>query len=157
MFCSNCGAKNNSDQNFCRFCGLNLSDAARSLNNQIVFGKNSDALKRWSAVKQTTNIASTAAVSAVAVGAMAHFIFAVNSTDVLKISIAALIIIKMVQQAISYFRREKTIEASGTAEDQLSAGSATNKLPPDKPFGSPESVTEDATELLKANRETRKF
>ena len=37
-FCSNCGAKNSSNSNFCPSCGQSLSNSASSSNNALKVG-----------------------------------------------------------------------------------------------------------------------
>ena len=68
MFCPNCGERNSKLQNYCRFCGLNLSDATKSLKNQIVFGDDSSRLKTFASLKRLINAVSLSLVGALIVG-----------------------------------------------------------------------------------------
>ena len=56
VFCPNCGAKNTIEQNFCRFCGLNLQETTKSLVAQVTFGKNANELKQLRLIKKFTEL-----------------------------------------------------------------------------------------------------
>lgn len=73
MFCPNCGASNNKKQNYCRFCGLNLQDTAKSLISQIVFGEDSNLAKSLSSVKRHIDLALAVLAGVSIVCAIAYF------------------------------------------------------------------------------------
>ncbi len=57
MFCPNCGAKNTTEQKFCRSCGLNLEQTAVSLLEQIPSSESAELLKRERNLEKFGNIA----------------------------------------------------------------------------------------------------
>src|SRR5687768_18148948 len=46
MFCPSCGAKNSTEQRFCRSCGMNLEPVAQSLLEQFPGGGDPDLIRR---------------------------------------------------------------------------------------------------------------
>ena len=161
MFCPNCGAGNNRKQNYCRFCGLNLQDAARSLMNQIVFGEDSKSLKQLSSVKRIVDFTSTALVGMLVVGIAAYLFFfdPKFGKDLIKISLGILFLLKTVQEIIGYLQRRarsgnKRFEPK-VAEQFESKETA--KLLEEKPFEPMTSVVENSTELLPIENKARRF
>ncbi len=55
VFCPNCSAKNKIEQNFCRFCGLNLQETTKSLAAQLSSGKSARELKQLQLIKNFTD------------------------------------------------------------------------------------------------------
>jgi len=162
MFCPNCGAKNNKKQNYCRFCGLNLQDTAKSLTNQIVFGEDSKLLKTLSSVKRTVDFASGALIGALIVGIVAYLFFAPEfGKNLLKISLGIFLLLTMVQESIGYFQRK---ERSKSKTDRFEPQTVEKfeskdiaKLLEEKPFEPVPSVVENSTELFPIENKTRKF
>ena len=112
MFCPNCGANNNKKQNYCRFCGLNLRDTAKSLTNQLVFGEDTNLLKTLSSVKRIVDFASTALVGVLAIGVVAYLFFEQGfGKDLMKISLGVFFLLKIVQEIIGYYQRQKRSKA----------------------------------------------
>lgn len=161
MFCPNCGANNNRKQNYCRFCGLNLQETAKSLVNQIVFGEDSRSLKKLSSVKRVVDFTSTAVIGMLVVGIAAYlFLFDPKfGKDLIKISLGVFFLLKTIQEIISYFQRRarsenKRFEPNG---GERFKSVETAKLLEEKPFDPVPSVIENSTELFPAENKTRKL
>ena len=108
MFCSNCGAKNDKKQNYCRFCGLDVRDTSRSLTTQLAFGKDSDSLKKLRTVKRTVDIASAILVAVWITAAVADIFFMVEfGSLIMRISLGLFILFQVVQGAVGYIQRKE--------------------------------------------------
>lgn len=161
MFCPNCGANNNRKQNYCRFCGLNLQDTAKSLVNQIVFGEDSKSLKKLSSVKRVVDFTSTALIGMLIVGIAAYLFFfdPKFGKDLIKISLGIFFLLKTVQEIIGYFQRRARSENKRfepKAAEQFES-KETARLLEDKPFEPVPSVIENSTELFPMEHKTRKL
>ena len=161
MFCPNCGANNNRKQNYCRFCGLNLQETAKSLVNQIVFGEDSKLLKKLSSVKRVVDFTSTALIGMLVVGIAAYLFFfdPKFGKDLIKISLGVFFLLKTIQETISYFQRRarsenKRFEPQTTEQFE---SKETARLLEEKPFAPVPSVIENSTELLPGEDRTRKL
>ena len=160
MFCPNCGANNNKKQNYCRFCGLNLQDTAKSLTTQIVFGEDSKRLKTLSTVKRVVDFTSTALIGAFIVGFVALFFFAPEfGRNLWKISLGVFLLLQIVQQSIGYFQRQERSKAKRFEPNKIEQfeSKETAKLLEEKPFEAVPSVVENSTELFPIENKTRKF
>lgn len=162
MFCPNCGANNNKKQNYCRFCGLNLRDTAKSLTNQIVFGEDSDLLKSLSSAKRMMDFASAALVGVLIVCFVAYlFIEPGFGKGVLKISLGLLFLLKLVQEIIGYYQRQERSKARAGKFDQSTTERLESKeaamLPEKTPIEPMPSVIENSTELLPIENKTRRL
>ena len=162
MYCPNCGASNNKKQNYCRFCGLNLRDTAKSLTNQIVFGEDSDLLKSLSSVKRVIDLASAALAGVLIVYVLAYLFFEpVVGKGVMKVSLGVLFLLKFIQEIIGYYQRKERSKARankferGATEQSESKEAA--KFPGERPFEPVPSVVENSTELLPIENKTRKL
>jgi hypothetical protein len=162
MFCSNCGAKNSKKQNYCRFCGLNLQEAAKSLTSQLVFGEDSNLLKTLSKVKRTVDFASTALVGVLIVGIIAYLSFApAFGKDLLKISLGLFLLLQTGEGVIGYFQRKERSKSKSkkfeSDETEHFKAKETAKLLEERPFEPVASVAENSTELFPMEKKTRKF
>jgi predicted amidophosphoribosyltransferase len=161
MFCPNCGANNSKKQNYCRFCGLNLQDTAKSLMNQIVFGEDSKSLKKLSSVKRVVDFTSAALIGMLIIGIAAYlFLFDPKfGKDLIKISLGILFLLKTIQEIIGYFQRRARSENKRfepKAAEQFES-KETAKLLEEKPFEPVPSVVENSTELFPVENKTRKL
>lgn len=161
MFCPNCGANNNKKQNYCRFCGLNLQDTAKSLTNQIIFGEDSKSLKKLSFIKRVIDFTSTALIGMLIVG-IAVYLFLFDpkfGKDLIKISLGIFFLLKTIQEIIGYFQRRARIENKRfePMEAEKFESKETAKLLEEKPFEPVPSVVENSTELFPIENKTRKF
>ena len=162
MFCPNCGAKNNKKQNYCRFCGLNLQDTAKSLMNQIVFGEDSKLLKSLSSVRRILDFASTVLIGMSIVGIIAVLYFGPDwGKNLMKISLGIFFLLKTMQEIIGYFQRKERGKAKNNKFEknpiEQFESKETIKLLEDKPFEPMPSVIENSTELLPVESQTRKI
>jgi hypothetical protein len=162
MFCPNCGANNNRKQNYCRFCGLNLQDTAKSLTTQIVFGEDSNLLKTLSSVRRVSDFASTALVGVLIVCAIAFLFFEPNfSKDLMKISLGIFFLLKIIQDIIGYFQRKERSKTKTNKFEQNTVeqfeSKETVRLLEEKAFEPVPSVIENSTELFPIENKTRKF
>jgi hypothetical protein len=161
MFCPNCGANNYKKQNYCRFCGLNLQETAKSLTNQIIFGEDSKSLKKLSSVKRVVDFTSTAMIGMLVVGIAAYLFFfdPKFGKDLIKISLGVFFLLKTIQEIIGYFQRRarsgnKRFEPNGVEQFE---SKETAKLLEEKPFEPVPSVIESSTELFPVENKTRKL
>lgn len=161
MFCPNCGANNNRKQNYCRFCGLNLQETAKSLTNQIVFGEDSKSLKKLSSVKRVVDFTSTALIGMLVVGIAAYLFFfdPKFGKDLIKISLGVFFLLKTIQEIIGYFQRRARSGNQRFEPNRVerSESKETAKLLEEKPFEPVPSVIENSTELFPVESKTRKL
>jgi hypothetical protein len=161
MFCPNCGANNNKRQNYCRFCGLNLQESAKSLMNQIVFGEDSKSLKKLSSIKRVVDFTSTALIGMLVVGIAAYLFFfdPKFGKDLIKISLGVFFLLKTIQEIIGYFQRQARSENKRFEPNVVERfeSKETAKLLEEKPFEPVPSVIENSTELFPAENKTRKL
>ena len=121
MFCPNCGSKNDDKQNYCRFCGLNIQASAKSLMDQIVFGKDSDSLKKLRTFKRTVDVASTILIGALIAGVVADIFLVIEWSDkLMKISLGLLILFQVVQGIVGI-----SLEKTGANLEPNSSGRIT--------------------------------
>lgn len=161
MFCPNCGANNNKKQKYCRFCGLNLQDTARSLISQRVFGEDSDLLKTLSSTNRMVDFAAIALIGVLIAGVAAYYFFApLFGENLVKVSLAIFFLLKIIQDIIRYFQRRERSKTQtnkfGQQTEQVES-KATVKFLEEKPFEPVPSAVENTTELLPVENKTRKF
>ena len=166
MFCPNCGANNSTEQKFCRGCGLNLEKTAESLLLQLPSAESAKLLKRERNLEKFGNIAFGGLGLAIftAIGAMIYFIFIkmilTGESVFAGILIIAFIIFAGMSLAYVAFNedlKERKQKVKPTLQNELSESKTTGKLLEDKPFEPVPSVTESTTDLLYAERKTKKI
>lgn len=161
MFCPNCGAKNNRKQNYCRFCGLNLRDTAKSLTSQLVFGEDSNLVKSLSSVKRIIDLALATLAGVLIVCAIGYFFFKTGfGKDMMKMGIVIFFLLETVLGAVGYYQRRERSKARANkfeqhTTEQLESKEAVKVLE-EKPFEPVPSVVEHSTQLLPSVNNTRK-
>lgn len=166
MYCPNCGANNTTEQNFCRACGLNLEDTAKSLLAQIPSAETANLLKREQMLEKFGNFAfgGFGVVLLIAVGGI---IYAIVQGMILSgkqpwvgVLLTAFIIFAVLTLAYVVFNedlKEKKKKLSRQAQKELAEPKTTGKFLEEKPFEPVPSVVENSTELLAVEQKTRKF
>lgn len=151
MFCPNCGSGNDSEQNFCRFCGLYLRDAAISLTTQLKTGDRSASLQKYRSIKRAVDIASGLLVAVLIAGVIADIFFMIEVTkELLSGVIAVFILLRIAQSIIGYLQRQdREISADAndryqpTVETQPTAQLTSASMPID-----PASIVDHTTQLI---------
>lgn len=162
MFCPNCGASNNKKQNYCRFCGLNLQDTAKSLISQIVFGEDSNLAKSLSSVKRHIDLVLAVLAGVSIVCAIAYFFFGLGfGKDMMKIGIVIFFLLETILGTVGYYLRQERSKAKTNKFEPNPVGQfeskETAKLLEEKPFEPVPSVIENSTELFPVENKTRKI
>lgn len=160
VFCPNCSAKNKIEQNFCRFCGLNLQETTKSLVAQVEFGKNARELKQLQLIKKLTDYGSIALAIIVSI-ALALYVYAVLTKMIFsgeRILLGLLLLSMVYQFVMRHLRRfKRSIVKENNDELNLSSKRDAAKLIEEKPFAPVSSITENATELLFVENKTTKL
>lgn len=162
MFCPNCGARNNKQQNYCRFCGLNLRDTAKSLVSQLAFGEDSGLVKSLSSVRRVINLALAALAGVVIACGVAYFFFGASfGRGAMRTGMALFFLLQLILGAVGYYQRKGRAKARadrfGRNEvEQLKSAEAAAFLE-EKPFEAVPDVAERTTELLRVESKTRKL
>lgn len=162
MFCPNCGARNNRKQNYCRFCGLNLRDTAKSLISQLAFGEDSDLVKSLSSVKRGIDFTLAALAGVVLVCGVAYFFFGAGfGRGVMRTGMAVFFLLQLILGAVGYYQRKERGKARANRVEQNKAEHLESKeavpLLEEKPFEAVPNVAERTTELLRVESKTRKL
>jgi uncharacterized membrane protein YvbJ len=166
MFCPNCGANNSTEQKFCRSCGLNLEKSAESLIEQLPNAETASLLKQSQLVEKFGNFAlgGFGVVLLTAVSAIIYFIFSKMILTGVNILAGILIITFLIFAILSlifvFFNeslKEKKAKINPVLSNELTETKNTGKLLEEKHFEPIPSVTENSTELLFVNNETRKI
>ena len=163
IFCPNCSSKNDIEQNYCRFCGLDLTEASESLTAQLAFKKNARQLKRLQVIKKLNEIALTGLIITVmcAIGVLLHAL--VNQVlfpgwKVLPVIMIAFTIFDFVTRQMRRRGWRKISRENESAKVDLATGKETAKLLEEKPFAPAASVAmENSTELLFTENQTKKM
>ena len=156
MFCPSCGAKNSTEQRFCRNCGMNLEPAAKSLLEQYPAGTYPDLDRREQRIETFGQIAFTGFMIVIGL-AVLGLIYVILDKMVFSgdnalagILLLNLIIFAMLTLAWVVFRedlKEKRMKAA-RSRPELEMPAATRQLLEEKEFEPIPTVTESTTELL---------
>lgn len=166
MFCPNCGANNTTEQNFCRSCGLNLEDTAKSLLTQIPSAESANLLKREQMLEKFGNFAF-GGFGIVLFFAVSGIIYAIITGMILSgknplfgILLTAFIIFATLTLAYVVFNedlKEKKKKLKLQTQKELAEPKTTGKLLEEKPFEPVPSVVENSTELFPVENKTTKL
>jgi hypothetical protein len=167
MFCPSCGAQNNTDQKFCRSCGMNLENSAASLLEQFPNSARADLKLEEKRLERFGRVAFTGLgiCVGIAILAMIYFIFTkmVLSGEqpwsgallISFIIFAGLCLGYVVWQESLKEKRAKIDMAPGR---DIESTEPTGKLLDEGSFEPvPDSVVEDTTELLTTKSRTKKL
>jgi uncharacterized membrane protein YvbJ len=166
MFCPNCGANNSTEQKFCRSCGLNLEKSAQSLNEQMPNAQNANLLKQTRLLEKFGNFAfgGFGIVLLTAIAAIIYFIFnkmILPGTNVLAgllfVSFIVFGVLAVIFILFNEHLNDKKAKTNSALPSELTAAKDTGKLLEEKHFEPVPSVTENSTELLFAENQTRKI
>jgi uncharacterized membrane protein YvbJ len=166
MFCPNCGANNQAEQKFCRSCGLNLEKSAASLLEQIPDAQNTDLIKQTQLVERFGNFAlgGFGLVLLAGIGTIIYFIFSkmiLTGANVLAGILLILFLIFAVLSLIFVFfnesAKDKKYRTNPALLNESNEAKDGAKLLGEKHFAPVVSVTENSTELLFIENETRKI
>ena len=166
MFCPNCGANNTSEQNFCRQCGLNLEDAAKSLLAQIPSAEKANLMRHEKWLERFGNFAlgGLGGVALIAFTAgLWYFVskFIVSGTNiwtiVLFVAFAIFGLLSLIFVIFNESLKEKKAKLKQSSANELETPKTTGKLLEEKPFEPARSIVESSTELLPLENKTRKF
>lgn len=166
MFCPNCGANNNTEQKFCRSCGLNLTDVSRALLEQIPSAESASLLRRERLIERFGNFAlgGLGVVILCGVTALIYTLvekFLVGGTNVYyAVFMIAFIIFAFLSLIFVIFNeslKEKKAKINPTLKNELSGNAKTERLLEEKSFEPISSVAENTTGLLYAEQKTKKF
>lgn len=161
MYCPNCGAQNNKKQNFCRYCGLHLTDIEKTFLDQLVFGEETKRLKNLKNVRKLADNAQFFSFVTLVIGIIALFFSDSNIGKVLLTAgLLSFFLAQAIREIFGYFQRqnsEKNIRrgVSNDAEPREFEARETNKLIEEKPFTPVPGVTENSTELLFVDRKSK--
>jgi hypothetical protein len=163
MYCPNCGCENNKNQNFCRYCGFNLTATAKSLRLQRAFGEKAYRLKKSDKIKRSMNQVSEILIIGFFFGLLSVFLLDAGKIGAfLKVSIGVYLAFQGVVRIIDYLQRAETKKNAlvkteeDRAEQREMESPETRRLIEERPFA-PAAVTEISTELLFVENKTRKF
>jgi hypothetical protein len=160
MYCPNCGAQNKKKQNFCRYCGLHLTDIEKTFLNQLVFGGETKRLKNLRNVRKLTDNAQFFSFVTLVIGILALVFSDSNIGKVLLTAgLLSFFLAQAIREIFGYFQRQNSgrdnrREVLNDAERREFETRETNKLLEEKPFVPVQSVTENSTELLFVERKS---
>lgn len=166
MFCPNCGATNTTEQKFCRTCGLNLEKTSESLLRQIPSAQSANLRRQEKLLEKFGNIAfgGFGVVLLTGVAAIIYVVitkFVLSGTNIFAgILLTAFVIFAALALAYVIFAesiKEKKQKIGFQAGKESEKAKDTAKLLEEKPFDPVRSVTENSTELIYVESETKKL
>ena len=166
MYCPNCGANNTTEQNFCRSCGLNLEETAKSLLLQIPSAESAKLLRHEKAIERFGNFAlgGLGVVGLLAITAGIWYLvtkFMVTGTNIfaaiLLISFFVFAFLSLIFVIFNEGLKEKKAKFKPAGENELAAPKTTGKRLEEKPFEPIGSIVEDSTKLLAVEIKTKEF
>jgi uncharacterized membrane protein YvbJ len=166
MFCPNCGANNSTEQKFCRSCGLNLEKSAESLLEQLPNAESANLSMQNRLIEKFGNFA-LGGLGLVILAAVIAFIYIIFEKMILTggniaagILLIAFLIFAFLTLVFVFFNeslKEKKAKINPALSNELTGAKNTGKLLEEKPFEPVPSVTENSTELLVVENQTRKI
>ena len=165
IFCPNCAAKNKIEQNFCRFCGLNLRETANSLLAQFSSDEKARRFDKLKLIKKLSDFASIGLIFVIAAGAL-FYLYLVSTKMIFsgeRILFGLFLVFMISQFALNQIRRinrarNRKDEADlATKESQSLENKETAKFLEEKPFETVGRVTENSTKLLFVENKTKKM
>jgi hypothetical protein len=166
MFCPNCGAKNSSEQKFCRSCGMNLEQTALNLADQFgaVRDVSSQSIDRFFENLGKVAFGGFGTVLLIGLGFLLYTIFTRFILDGSQVTFGIFLFLFVIFAAMSlsyviYNEGRKDRRAGKRAEStvrDLSAPDTGRFLtePAEMPIS---SVVENTTDLLHVEAKTRKL
>lgn len=161
MYCPNCGAQNKKKQNFCRYCGLHLQDIEKTFLDQLVFGVETKRLKNLRTVRKLTDNAQFFSVVMLVIGIISLLLFDSNIGKVLLTAgLLSFFLAQSIREIFGYFQRrnverDNEQKVSNDAKLREFETRETSKLIDERPFTPIPSVTENSTELLFVDRQSK--
>ncbi len=168
MFCPNCGANNNTEQKFCRACGLNLEETAGSLIAQLPSAGEKSLLKQRQQLEKLGTLAFCGFSCVVVIGIIAiiyaiftRFIFN-GPPDSVITGILLILFIIFAALALAYvvfneILKEKKQKINPHAGTEMGGAKDTGKLLHEGALQPVSSVTDHTTELLYDKSRTKKL
>ncbi len=165
IFCPNCGANNNIEHNFCRFCSLHLQETTASLTAQLSSGKNAGQLKNLEWLKRLSDLSSSGLFFSAVPAIIIYFYTVFTGTPYpgIKVFYALFVIFLVLESVMFYLRRTNTLgyademDRKSVLTQNRFEKRETAKLLEEKPFEPLMSVTENSTELLFVENKTTKL
>ncbi len=166
MFCPNCGADNQIEQNFCRSCGLNLEDSARSLIAQIPTAE-TERLKTREKWLENFGAFAWYGFGTVLLLGICGIIYAIVNSMILtgkNVWVGLLLVFFVIFAALLEIYIFINEDLKSTKEKykwqpphEIAAPKTTGKLLEEKPFEPIPSVTENSTKLLHVENQTKEL
>ena len=163
LFCPNCAANNKIEQNFCRYCGLNLREISKSLLTQCSTDESANQFKRLKLMKKLTDISSIGLIIVVAAGIL-FYLYLILTKMVFsgeRVVIGLVLIFMIFEFVMRHLRRMKNARQKEDKVDfelpKESKKRETAKFLVEKPFEPAASLTESSTQLLFAENRTKKM
>ncbi|MGC2235801.1 MAG: zinc ribbon domain-containing protein [Pyrinomonadaceae bacterium] len=165
IFCPNCGANNNIEHNFCRFCSLHLQETTASLTAQLSSGKNAGQLKKLEWIKKFSDLSSSGLIFSAVPAILIYFYTVFTGTPYagVKVFYALVVVFLVLESVMFYLRRTNTLgyademeRKSALTQNRLEKRE-TGKLLEEKPFEPAASVVENTTDFLYVEQKTRKL
>lgn len=162
IFCPNCAASNKIEQNFCRFCGLNLRETADSLLAQFSSEEKAQSFDKLKLIKKLSDVASIGLIFIIAAGTL-FYLYLVSTRMVFsgeRIFFGLGLIFMISQFGLRQIRRilrARTKKDESVLSPKEFKNLETAKLLEEKPFEPAASVTENSTKFLFVENKTKKL
>lgn len=164
MFCPNCGAKNQSDQSYCRSCGLKLGEITQFVSEQFPTEEYA-ALQRRKDRLEKLGLLSLSLfgflVFALILAKAAYYKIILFGSDIIfgaafvAMIISGLLSVVFFNYSKLFMNLDKVNHRLPSPAESDSPGAPTAKLIEDKPFEPVPSVTENTTDLLTVENKAR--
>ncbi len=166
MFCPNCGANNTTEQSFCRSCGLKLDQIAADLLAQVPSAESSEILRRERLLEKFGGIAFTGFGIVLLIGVISLIYMIITKMilggqsifgGIILIAFIVFAVLTLAYVVIREDLKERKEKVNPTLKNELAGARAAAKSLEEKPFEPVPSVTENTTDLLYVEKETRKL
>jgi hypothetical protein len=166
MFCPNCGAENQSSQNYCRSCGLKLGEITQFVSEQFPTQEYAALQRRKERFEKlglfSLSLFGFLGFAMLLVKVASYKIILFGPDVIFGAAFAAMILFGLL--SVFFFNYPKLFMNFDKLNHRLSSPRATD-LPPvdtaklidDRPFEPVPSITEDSTDLLTVKNKPRSF